>query len=146
MARSRISKIVGLTAAVTMAGCAHRSAETDVSTPQVDAPGPTTEIDPGNPADIVTLGKRLTHDRLALFSVKEDKYTFYVGGVLNATYEMGSNILRISALTPADDTAQTCEYSPQGVLFVDTQKQADKKDFANECNDLAERLNGYLSR
>ena len=141
-----MSKLIGLAAAVTMAGCAHRPAESDVSAPQVDAAGSVTMIDPDNPADITALGERVTRDRLALFSVKQDKYTFYVGGVLNATYEMDTKILRISALTSEDNTALTCEYTPQGALFMDPKMQANKEDFVSDCNHLAQRLNDYLSR
>jgi hypothetical protein len=130
-----------------IAGCAHKTVEPDASGSQADAPNaPATTIDPGNPDDITALGKRLTQDRLTLFSVSEGKYTFYVGGVLSATYEPATGILRISALTAADKVEQVCEYSPQGVLFVDPKDQADKGAFVDSCNHLVVRLNDYLMR
>ena len=76
----------------------------------------------------------------------QGKYTFYVGGVLSATYETATRILRISALTAADKIEQACEYSPQGVLSLDPKDQAKKDAFVDSCNQLVVRLNDYLSR
>lgn len=147
MSKNRVSHFVPLVVAAMIAGCAHKPVEPAATGSQgAAANAPAAAISPGDPDDIIALGKRLTQHRLALFSVTQGKYTFYVGGALNATYETATEILRIAALTPEDKVDQTCEYSPQGVLFVDPKAQADKDAFVNGCNRLAVRLNDYLSR
>jgi len=147
MAKNRFSRLVSLVIILMIAGCAHKPVEPTASGSQADAGNAAAAaIDPGNPDDITALGKRLIQDRLTLFSVIQGKYTFYVGGVLSATYEPATQILRISALTAADKVEQVCEYSPQGVLFVDPKDQAKKDAFVNNCNHLVMLLNDYLSR
>lgn len=144
MAKNRVSQFVCLIAAMMITACAHQAKAPSAATTQADTPVAT--LDPSNPTDIMALGERLTRHRLALFSVTQGKYTFYVGGVLSAGYETTTGILRISSLTPEDKTAQTCEYSPQGVLFVDPKDQAGKDAFVDGCRRLAQTLNDYLSR
>jgi hypothetical protein len=130
-----------------IAGCAHKPVEPATGgSPAGAENAPAAAIDPGNPDDITALGKRLTHHRLTLFSVTQGKYTFYVGGVLSATYETATRTLRISTLTASDQVEQACEYSPQGVLFVDPKDQANKDAFVDSCNQRVVRLNDYLSR
>ena len=148
MAGKWFSKLLRLTTVAAMiAGCAHQPADPTATAPQTDASAaPAATIDPSNPADIMALGERLTGHRLALFSVSQGKYTFYAGGILSASYETATKILRISSLAPTATAAQTCEYTPQGALFVDPKDQTDKDAFVNDCHRLAERLNDYLSR
>jgi hypothetical protein len=142
---NRFSCLTAVVVAVMLSGCAHKPVDPGMSTSQdaVNAPAPA--ISPSNPDDIRALGARLTQNRLSLFSVSQGKYTFYVGEMLEATYETATKILRISALTHGDKIEQTCEYSPQGVLFVDP-KEANKDAFVSSCNRLALRLNDYMSR
>ena len=144
MAKIRVSQLVCIVATVIITACTHQTKDTATNTSQAGTP--VAALDPSNPTDIMALGERLTHHRLALFSVTQGKYTFYVGGILSAGYETTTGILRISALTPEDKTAQTCEYSPQGVLFVDPKDQADKDAFVSGCRQLVRSLNDYLSR
>ena len=144
MAKTRVSRLICIVAATMIAACAHQPEDPIATMTQADTPD--AAIDPSNPADIMMLGERLTHHRLALFSVTQGKYTFYVGGVLSAGYETTTGILRISSLTPEDKTVQTCEYSPQGVLFVDPKDQVDKEAFVSGCRQLVRRLTEYLSR
>lgn len=147
MSKNRFSRLACLVVALMIAGCAHKPVEPAASgSPAGAENAPAAAIDPGNPDDITGLGKRLTQDRLTLFSVTQGKYSFYVGGVLSATYETATRILRISSLTAADKVERVCEYSPQGVLFVDPKDQADKEAFIDSCNQLVVRLNDYLSR
>ena len=141
--RSRIAIFITL---VLISGCAHQAVETDHGTSKAaTADTPPVIIDPSNAKDIITLGKRLTQNRLSLYSVSDSGYTFYVGGVLMATYETVTGILRISSLTSQDKTEYTCQYSPQGVLFADPKNQSDKDSSGKDCNGLADKLNDYLN-
>jgi hypothetical protein len=150
MSKNRISRLVSLVVAAMIAGCAHKPVVPVATASQAEAThapaAAISAISPSDPDDIIALGKRLTQNRLSLFSVARGTYTFYVGGVLNATYETATEILRISSLTPEEKLGQTCEYSPHGVLFVDPKDQAHKDALVNGCNQLVLRLNDYLSR
>jgi predicted exporter len=142
---NRVSCLTAVLVAAMLSGCANKPVEPAMSTSQDAANAPAPTISPNNPDDIMALGARLTQNRLSLFSVSQGKYTFYVGDMLEATYETASKILRISSLTHEDKVKQTCEYSPQGILFVDP-KETNKDAFVDNCNRLALSLNDYMSR
>jgi hypothetical protein len=147
MAKNSFSSSACLATALLIAGCSHQPTAPAAGESQAQGgQAPTAAFHPDNPDDIIALGKRLSQDRLSLFSVTKGKYTFYVGGMLSASYETATEILRISSLTPEDKVAQVCEYSPHGVLFVDPKDQAEKDAFVSRCDKLALRLNDYLSR
>jgi len=147
MAKNRFSPFVSLVAALALGGCSHQPVAPAAGGSQAAGnKAPAAAINPDNPDDIVALGKRLTKDRLSLFSVTQGKYTFYVGGVLSASYETASEILRLSSLSAEDKTQKLCEYSPQGVLYIDPKDQGNKDAFVNTCNQLVVRLNSYMSR
>ena len=146
MLKNKGSRIAIFISLGLIAGCAHQAVETDRSTSQAaTADTPPVNIDPSNAKDIIKLGKRLRQNRLALYSVSDGEYTFYVGGVLIATYKTATWILRISSLTSQDKMEYTCEYSPQGVLFVDQKNQSSKDSSGKDCNGLAKKLNDYLN-
>jgi len=142
---NRVSCLTAAVVALVIGGCASKPVDPAMSASQAATNAPPPSISPSNPDDIMALGVRLTQNRLSLFSVSQGKYTFYVGGVLEATYETATMILRISSLTHEDKIEQTCEYSPQGVLFIDP-KEANKDAFVSSCNRLALSLNDYMSR
>jgi len=142
---NRVSCLTAVVVAAMLSGCANKPVEPAMSTSQDAANAPAPAISPNNPDDIMALGARLTQNRRSLFSVSQGKYTFYVGGVLEATFENTSKIMRISSLTHEDKIEQTCEYSPRGILFVDP-KEANKDAFVSTCNQLALSLNDYISR
>jgi hypothetical protein len=147
MPKNRISQLVALVVIMLISGCAHKPTDSVMTASQAGAANASVvEIDPSNPDDIIALGQRLTQKREAVFSLRQDKYTFYVGGVLNATYETTTKILRIFSLTPEDKIDQVCEYSPQGVLFTDNKDQTDKDALVNSCNRLVLLLNDFLAR
>ena len=142
---NRVSCLTTIVVAVMLSGCANKPVDPAMGASQDAAKTPAPAISPSNPDDIRALGVRLTQNRLSLFSVSQGKYTFYVGDMLEATYETATKILRISALTHEDKIKQTCEYSPQGILFV-APKEANKDAFVSSCNRLALSLNDYMSR
>ena len=146
MPKSWVSCFVSILAALVITACAHKTVKTAASTSQNEAgDAPNATIDPGSPHDIIALGKRVTQKRQSLFSISRGTYTFYVGGEINATYETTSEVLRIASLVPGE-SSQVCEYSGEGVLFVDPKIHPDKAAFVNTCNQQVMRLNDYLSR
>lgn len=146
MLNIKVSRIATYIALGLIAGCAHQAVDTGSSASQASiADSNSVKIDPSNAKDIITLGKRLTQNRLSLYSGSHGKYTFYVGGVLIATYETATGIFSISSLTSQDKTEYTCEYSPQGTLVVDPKNQSDKDSSGKDCNGLADKLNDYMN-
>ena len=143
MPNHRFLLLPALVAVLAIAACAHKPVD-PVSAPSAAA-APAVALNPDDPNDIIALGKRLSTNRLAVFSVSQGKYTLFVGGVLNAEYETATAILRISSLEPGT-AGLVCEYSSQGALFVDPKAASGKDAFVADCNRLALRLNDYLSR
>lgn len=145
MSTHRIAVTASLAVVLAIAGCAHEAPAPSSAAPQAgEAAAATPALDPTTPEGIVALGQRLTAHRRSLFSVTRGKYTYFAGGVLSADYEVATKILRISSLEPGKDF--TCEYSPQGKLFVDPGAHPDQDAFEAGCNQLALRLNDELSR
>ncbi len=142
MSTHRIAVSAALLALV-MAGCAHKapappSAATRADAASVPAANPTT------PDGIVALGKRLATYRRAIYSVTQDKYSYFAGSELSAEYDVSSGVVKMASLE-AGKTNLICEYTPQGVLFVDPAR-SDKEAFVAGCDQLALRLNEHLSR
>jgi hypothetical protein len=143
MPNSKPSLIASLVAVLALAACAHKPVDPTSASFEASAAPPA--LNPTKFEGIMALGKRLSANRLALYSATHGKYLFFVGGVLTAEYETATAILRISSLEPS--TAGTvCEFSSQGALFVDPKVAPDKDAFVADCDRLALLLNDYLSR
>lgn len=93
----------------------------------------------------MTLSKRLATHRPALFSITQNKYSYFADESLAAEYEVATGILRVSSLAPGQ-TDLVCVYSPQGVLYLDPKTHPDGKVFIAGCNQLVMNLNDDLSR
>jgi hypothetical protein len=115
-----------LAAAAFVAGCAHRPAAPSQAGAAISS------LDSTAPEGFVALSKRLVANRHSLFSVTQNKYSYFAGEVLLAEYEVATEILRIRSLPP-DKSAIVCEYSPQGILYIDPKLHPDKTAFTDAC-------------
>lgn len=143
MSTHRIAVAASLLLSLVLAGCAHETSAPAESAPQTVAAS-VTVMDPSKPEAIIDLSKRLTAHHRTLFSVTRRKYTYFVGGVLNAEFEAVTKILRLSSLAPGEDVH--CEYTPQGVLYVNPDTHPDPAAYTDACNNMVLRLNDELSR
>ena len=145
MSTRRIALISVLLLAMAITACSH-TPNTSPATPQTgEATNASPIANPGSPEGIVALDKRLTAHRRALYSLTQNKYTYFAGESLIAEYEVATEILRISSLAPGQ-ADMNCVYSPQGVLFIDPKAHPDTKAYSSECEQLASTLNDDLSR
>lgn len=96
------------------------------------------------PKEIVdTIKKLTTHPRVRYLS-RTAQYDYYVGGLIDAEYDINKNQLVVTN-SPAKDTgAVTCEYSKDGNMIND--KNSAPSQTVAECNKLINELTGLLAR
>ena len=90
-----------------------------------------------------TIKKLTTHPRVRYLS-RTAQYDYYVGGLIDAAYDINKNQLVVTN-SPAKDTgAVTCEYSKDGNMIND--KNSAPSQTVAECNKLINELTGLLAR
>lgn len=72
------------------------------------------------------------------------QYSYYVGGRLDAVYDINKNELVVTNDNAASGAAVTCHYSNDGKMIPDKTSLSPK--VISECNDLISELMSYLSR
>ncbi len=97
-----------------------------------------------SPAGILALNQQIQASRLATYATRTAKYTYFIGGVLNAEYEPQTGVLSVSSL--AANESVTCKYAPDGTLFIDPKGSADAATHTNQCNGLISRLHQHINR
>jgi len=145
MIKCRLSAAGLALVAVTLAACAHKPTEPEIPSAASANAAPVPILAVTTPAGILNLDHRLTAKRRTGFSLPRGKYSYFVGGVLEADYEVGTGILRLTSLRP-DQNKLACEYEPDGNLYIDPAKQSDAKSFANTCAQMAQKLSEDLTR
>lgn len=97
------------------------------------------------PSDEVmdTIQKMTQHPRVRYLS-RTAQYDYYVGGRLDAKYDVNKHELIIKDHSAADADAVTCTYSKDGEMI--TNGKALPPKLIEECNDLVNELGVYLSR
>jgi hypothetical protein len=100
---------------------------------------------PPLPSQVVmdAINKMGHHPRVRYLS-RTAQYSYYVGGRLDAVYDINKNELVVSNDNAASGGAVTCRYSNDGKMIVDKSSQSPK--VVGECNDLINELMNYLSR
>ena len=90
-----------------------------------------------------TINKLENHPR-TLFLSKSDQYEYYVGGMVDAKYDINKNRLIVTnALTKANKPV-TCKYSKDGDMI--SGKKTLPSQTIDECNKLINELNTYMVR
>jgi hypothetical protein len=94
--------------------------------------------------EIVDTIKTLTHHPRVRYLSRSAQYDYYVGGRIDAKYDIQKNELLVSN-DPAEvkDTV-TCEYSKNGDMISD--KKAMPAQKIEECNKLIKELTTYMAR
>lgn len=88
-----------------------------------------------------TIKKLTTHPRVRYLS-RSAQYSYFVGGVIDAEYDVNNNELVLT--DPSNSDIATCKYSKDGKLVSD-KKKIPAKTIA-DCNNLMNELTGFLSR
>lgn len=90
-----------------------------------------------------TINKLENHPR-TLYLSKTDQYEYYVGGMVDAKYDINKNRLIVTnALTKANKPV-TCKYSKDGDII--SGKKTLPSQTIEECNKLINELNTYMVR
>jgi len=89
-----------------------------------------------------TITKMTHHPRVRYLS-RTAQYDYYVGGRLDAKYDINKNQFVIKNQNAADPDAVTCEYSKDGEMISKNKKIPSK--VIGECNNLVNELSSYLS-
>lgn len=88
--------------------------------------------------------KKMTHHPRVRYLSRTAQYDYYVGGRLEAKYDINKNQFIIKDKNAADPDAVTCEYSKDGKMISDGKSVPPK--VIGECNKLVNELGTYLSR
>jgi hypothetical protein len=96
------------------------------------------------PQDIMDTIKKLTaHPRVRYLS-RSAQYEYYVGGAIDAEYDLHKNQLVVTNAPALGADAVTCQYSQNGKMIGDDKAIPSQK--IAECNDLIGELSGFLAR
>lgn len=88
--------------------------------------------------------KKMTHHPRVRYLSRTAQYDYYVGGRLEAKYDINNDKFIIKDRNASDPDAVTCEYSKDGEMISDGKSVPPK--VIGECNNLVNELGTYLSR
>jgi len=109
--------------------------------PDQDAAKQAAALLPLPPEEITDTMQKLAHNPRARYLSRTTQYDYYVGGRLDAKYDINNNQLIV---TSDGDSAQVkCEYGKDGKMISDGKAPT---KVVGECNTLIDELGGYLSR
>lgn len=96
------------------------------------------------PKEIVdTIKKLTTHPRVRYLS-RTAQYDYYVGGSIDAKYDINKNEMVVTNSPAREAGAVTCEYSKDGKM-ISGDKSASSQT-VSECNRLINELTGFLAQ
>lgn len=125
------------------AGAAQPAAKT-AKDPMPQETAAAAKLLPLPPKEIVdTINKLTTLSRVRYLS-RSAQYDYYVGGKIDAKYDINKSQLVVTNAPAADKDAVTCEYSKNGKMISD--KQAIPGQKVEACNKLINELGMYLER
>ena len=96
------------------------------------------------PKDIVDTIKTLTHHPRVRYLSRSAQYDYYVGGKIDAKYDINKNELLVSNDPAEEKNTVTCEYSKNGDMISDKKAMPSQK--IAECNKLINELTTYMAR
>jgi hypothetical protein len=112
----------------------------DAAQPQ----GAAATLSPLPPRDVMDTIKRMTNNRMTRYLSRTAQYDFYVGGRLDALYDIGKTELTIQDEDSSHPQSVTCEFSKDGEMISSAKPVPSK--IIDTCNSLVNELNTYLSR
>lgn len=92
------------------------------------------------PAEVTDTINKLTHHPRVRYLSGTAQYDYYVGGRLDAKYDINSNQLIVTGASDADQVK--CKYGKDGTMVSDG---AVAPEVVGACNALINELGGYLS-
>ena len=96
------------------------------------------------PQEIVDTIKRLTTNPRVRYLSRSSQYDYYVGGLIDAAYDVDKNLLVVTDAPAKDKDAVTCKYSQNGEMISGRKTVVAQE--AEECNKLIKELTDYLAR
>jgi len=96
------------------------------------------------PKEIVDTIKTLTHHPRVRYLSRSAQYDYYVGGRVDARYDINKNELVVSNDPAEVKKTVTCEYSKNGDMVSD--KKAIPTQKIEACNKLINELTSYMAR
>ena len=96
------------------------------------------------PKEIVDTIKTLTHHPRVRYLSRSAQYDYYVGGRVDARYDINKNELLVSNDPAEVKKTVTCEYSKNGDMVSD--KKAIPTQKIEACNKLINELTSYMAR
>ena len=96
------------------------------------------------PKEIVDTIKTLTHHPRVRYLSRSAQYDYYVGGKIDAKYDINKNELLVSNDPAEAKNTVSCEYSKNGDMISDKKTMPDQK--IAECNKLINELTTYRAR
>jgi hypothetical protein len=96
------------------------------------------------PKEIVDTIKTLTHHPRVRYLSRSAQYDYYVGGRIDAKYDINKNELLVSNDPAEAKNTVTCEYSKNGDM-ISAKKSVPAQKVA-ECNKLINELTTYMAR
>jgi len=94
--------------------------------------------------EVMSTIKKMTHHPRVRYLSRTAQYDYYVGGRLEAKYDINKNQFIIKDKNASDPDAVTCKYSKDGEMISSGKSTPPK--LIGECNNLVNELGTYLSR
>jgi len=96
------------------------------------------------PQEITSTIKKLTNHPRVRYLSRSAQYDYYVGGRLDAKYDVNSDQLVVTNAGDNNGTPVKCEYSKDGKMIGEDKSMPQK--VVGECNTLVNELGKYLAR
>ena len=95
------------------------------------------------PKEIISAINKLTTLPRVRYLSRTAQYDYYVGGRVDAKYDINKNQLVVTNAPAVGENMVTCQYSKDGNMISD--KKAIPSDKVEECNKLINELTTYLA-
>jgi hypothetical protein len=118
--------------------------KTDKKVPAAEETAAAATLLPLPPQEIVDTIKTLTRLHRVRYLSRTAQYDFYVGGKMDAKYDINKSQLLVTNAPAKDKNTVTCDYSKNGDMISD--KKAIPTQKVEECNKLVNELTAYMQR
>ncbi|MEJ2552498.1 MAG: hypothetical protein P8079_00415 [Gammaproteobacteria bacterium] len=115
----------------------------DKKDPSAQEAAAATKLSPLPPKRIVDTINTLTNLHRARYLSRTAQYDFYVGGKIDAKYDLGKSQLIVTNAPAHDKNSVTCDYAKNGEMVAG--KKAIPAHKVEECNKLIHQLDAYMT-